>query len=336
MRRIALLLFIGLLINSTFSQSVTGRVVDNSNQPLPGASVYYEGTTIATVTNDNGEFSIAYNNKLARPLVVSYIGLETYFIQDYSVNQHLLISMKLAVNKLREVVIRKDRFSRIEKMKIFKERFIGTTAFGKKTSIQNESEIEFEYDEETFVLKAYSDKPLVIVNPSLGYKINYELYDFEIKFSRLSISSHDILQSYYAGISQYQEIKSNIKIIKHREEAYKGSTVNFYRNLIYGDWSKKEFQLFSQGYIVNPADYFTLTFENDQYKVDVKKQKSIANIVASYGLTYNQKEKSQVIFTTETIYVDQFGNNQTLRGVSFSGAISEKRVGEMLPLNYGM
>lgn len=336
MRRIALLLFLGLQNNITFSQSVTGRVVDNSNQPLPGASVYYEGTTIATVTNDKGEFIIAYNNKLARPLVVSYIGFETYFIQDYTVNQHLMISMQLAVNKLREVVIRKDRFSRNEKMKIFKERFLGTTAFGKKTIVQNEADIEFEYDEETFVLKAYSEKPLVIINPSLGYKINYELYEFEIKFSRLGISSHDIRQSFYAGLSKYEETINSPQTVENREEAYKGSTVNFYRNLIYGDWSKKEFQLFSQGYIVNAADYFTLTFENDQYKVDVKKQKSISNIVASYGLIYNQKEKSQVIFTTETIYVDQSGNNLSLRDVSFLGAISEKRVGEMLPLNYGM
>jgi hypothetical protein len=240
---------------------------------LPSTSVYYDGTTLATLTNENGEFVLAYNSKLNRPLVISYIGYQTVYIQQYSPDQPLIILMEVLENKLREVVIRKDRFSRKEKMKIFKERFLGITDFGMKTVIQNEKDIEFDYDEETFTLKAYSEKPLIIINPSLGYKITYELVDFETKFSCLSINSHAISQSYYAGLSQYEETKNSSKIEKNREKAYKGSVVNFFRNLINGVWGKNEFQLFAKGFLTNPADHFTLTYENDKYKVAVKNQK---------------------------------------------------------------
>lgn len=336
MKKYFTLLFFGLLCNLSYSQYLKGRVLDTSNQPLPSASVFYDGTTLATLTNDNGEFVLAYNSKLSRPLVISYIGYQTVYIQEYTPDQPLIILMEVSENKLREVVIRKDRFSRKEKMKIFKDRFLGTTPFGMKTSIQNESDIEFDYDEKTFVLKAYSEKPLIIINPSLGYKITYELVDFETKFSYLSINSSDISQSYYAGLSQYEETINSSKIIKNREKAYKGSTVNFFRNLINGDWGKNEFQLFTKGFITNPADHFTLTFDNDIYKVDIKKQKLNSDTIASFGLLYDGDKSSKVIFTSETIYVDQFGNNGSLRDVYFSGSISLKRVGDMLPLNYGM
>lgn len=49
-------------------------------------------------------------------------------------------------------------------MAIFKERFLGITPFGLKTIIENEDDIELEFDEEKRMLKAYSDKPLLIIN----------------------------------------------------------------------------------------------------------------------------------------------------------------------------
>lgn len=333
------MLFI-LFSSHSFSQYLKGRVVDTSNQPLPSATVYYDGTTLSTLTNENGEFSLAYDSKLNRPLVISYIGYQTVYIQEYNAKETLSVVMEIAISSLKEVVIKKDRFSRKEKMKIFKERFLGTTSFGTKTIIQNENDIEFEYDEKTFMLKAYSDKPLLILNPSLGYKVTYELVDFETRFSCLSISSQSIIQSYYAGLSHYEEIATNPKTIKHREQAYKGSCVHFFRNLINGVWGKDSFQLFENGYLINPLDDFTVTVEDNKYKITIAKQKfnykTPSNLVALYGVLYDKNERSQIQFNADTIFVDAYGNNLNLREVSYSGAISFKCVGDMLPLNYGM
>ncbi len=330
-----------LLCNLSFSQYIKGTVVDAFNQPLPRANVYYEGTTLSTLTNDKGEFILVYESKLNRPIVVSYIGYSTVYVEDYSLGVDLLIELSVEVNSLKEVVVKKDRFSRKEKMAIFKEHFLGTTPFGQKAIIQNESDIVFDYDESSFILRAYADKPLIIINPSLGYKINYELVDFEIQFTSLTVHPHAVFRSYYAGLSQYEEIENTPKILKKRKEAYRGSTLHFFRNLIHGVWGKDEFTLFVNGNMTNPENHFTITNEGDKFKVAIKRQKleSVNNktdTVAFFSLLFDNKYTSAVQFNADTIYVDPFGNNLSLRAITFSGAIQQKRIGDTLPLNYGL
>ncbi|HEY9114312.1 MAG TPA: TonB-dependent receptor [Bacteroidales bacterium] len=75
-----LLLFAIILCGSaiSFGQSgaVTGVVLDMSDgMPLPGASVVIKGTTIGTVTDINGKFSL--NVEPNTTLVVSYVGYTT-------------------------------------------------------------------------------------------------------------------------------------------------------------------------------------------------------------------------------------------------------------------
>src|SRR5690606_12201457 len=52
---------------------VSGTVVDQSGQPLPGASVVEKGTTNGTQSDFDGNFSIELQNENAI-LVVSYVG----------------------------------------------------------------------------------------------------------------------------------------------------------------------------------------------------------------------------------------------------------------------
>jgi len=55
---------------------ITGKVVDESNQPLPGASVVVKGTNNGTSTDFDGKFSL--NSKTnSGTIVVSFIGYKT-------------------------------------------------------------------------------------------------------------------------------------------------------------------------------------------------------------------------------------------------------------------
>ncbi|MEY2630512.1 MAG: hypothetical protein RLZZ469_1409 [Bacteroidota bacterium] len=337
-------LLFGLILLCTadvFSQYIKGKVVDESQQPLPSATVYYEGTTLATLTDDQGNFILLYNPKVKRPIVVSYMGYVTAYAENYSVEQSLKIIMKQSTNSLREVVIKKDRFTRKEKMAIFKERFLGITSFGLRTDIENEDDIELEYDEEKMMLKAYSNKPLIIINRALGYKINYELVDFEIQFTKVSLNPHTVKRAFYSGYTRFEEIKSSTAVIKNREEAYKGSPLHFFRCLTGYHWGAESFNLFHKGVLTTPADHFTVyKQEDDTFKVLIKKQDEPelkdTDIVAVFGLLYNASERSSVYFNADAIYVDSFGNNLSPRDVSFAGFIQFRRLGDTLPLNYGL
>lgn len=49
-----------LLISISYSQDIIlkGKILDENKSPLPGANVYFEGTTIGTITDVNGYFEL--------------------------------------------------------------------------------------------------------------------------------------------------------------------------------------------------------------------------------------------------------------------------------------
>src|ERR1700748_1412930 len=69
------LLFI-CLANWVFAQTgtVTGRVIDETNEPLPGATVGVKGTRISAAADLNGYFKLSKVPEGKQVLVVSFIG----------------------------------------------------------------------------------------------------------------------------------------------------------------------------------------------------------------------------------------------------------------------
>lgn len=82
--------------------SVSGKVTDGSNQPLPGANIIVKGSTIGAQTDFDGNFSI--NTKTGDVLVVSYLGFVTKEIVVAD-KTRLVISLIEDTNSLDEVVV---------------------------------------------------------------------------------------------------------------------------------------------------------------------------------------------------------------------------------------
>ena len=80
---------------------ITGVVVDEANQPLPGVSIVEKQTKKGTVTDANGQFSIDVNT--GATLVFSFIGFAS---QEVVVGQQttLRVQLKEEMNQLAEVV----------------------------------------------------------------------------------------------------------------------------------------------------------------------------------------------------------------------------------------
>jgi hypothetical protein len=324
-------------LSNSFTQIVKGRVFDENEQPLPGANIYFDGTTIATISDENGNFTLSFGSKLNSILAISFIGYQTQFLTNFDANKELIIHLKTATNSLNEVVIRKDRYTRKQKLQLFRDQFLGRTSISKKAKIENEEDIYFDYDEATKTLKAYSDKPLIIKNDLLGYKITFELVNFEANFYKLSIDSNDIQRSFYAGLSRFEELNSNEKIIKLREKCYKGSQLHFFRNIAANSWEKEGFKLFVGSMQVIPDNHFMVVKEGEKTKVEVKIQiKHLSKSVAIFSVLYHKKLQSKIILETDTFFIDKYGINSNIKDIFFSGYMSEQKVGEMLPVNYGI
>jgi len=77
MKKLLTLIVVFMITGFTYGQgSINGKVVDNTGDPLIGASVFIDGTTTGTITDVDGNFSLKSMNGKVK-LVVSYIGFTT-------------------------------------------------------------------------------------------------------------------------------------------------------------------------------------------------------------------------------------------------------------------
>ena len=106
-----LLLISGILLSaSVFAQgTVTGRILDgDSGEPLPGVNAMIEGTTIGSITDLEGQFTITNVPTGGRSLVLSYVGYETV-TQRINVTSQTInigtVSLNLGAVGLKEVEV---------------------------------------------------------------------------------------------------------------------------------------------------------------------------------------------------------------------------------------
>jgi hypothetical protein len=65
-----------MLLPQEVQRKISGKVTDRSGTSLPGASVVVKGTTVGTITDADGNFSIA-NIPENATLVFSFVGMKT-------------------------------------------------------------------------------------------------------------------------------------------------------------------------------------------------------------------------------------------------------------------
>src|SRR5690606_31838393 len=83
-------------------RTVTGRVLDDTNTGLPGASVVVKGTTIGTATDLNGNFSFQVPSD-ATTLVVTFVGMD--IIEVPVTDGPMSIRMTMAAEEVDAVVV---------------------------------------------------------------------------------------------------------------------------------------------------------------------------------------------------------------------------------------
>jgi outer membrane receptor for ferrienterochelin and colicins len=87
---------------------IKGKIVDENNETLFGANIYWLNTNIGVITNTDGEFSIKKTSETTS-LIISYIGYNTKKI-DIKNDLFLTIQLK-AVEELTEITVSKVKKS---------------------------------------------------------------------------------------------------------------------------------------------------------------------------------------------------------------------------------
>lgn len=223
------------------AQEIGGKVVDTSGAPLSNASVFISNTTLGTITNQNGEFVLHNIPAGAFEVVISYVGYETlvYKISNRS-KSYFLFTLKLKDGNLQNVIVRNYEKNGWERWgRLFINNFIGSSALADHCKLINPQDIGFVYSEKKGVLAAYSQKPIIIINKKLGYRIDFNLEEFRCYFNSKVV--------FFQGYPLFKPLEGNKsqqrKWASKRKEVYEGSVLQFMRALY-------ENKLTEEGFIV--------------------------------------------------------------------------------------
>ncbi|MCG8371953.1 MAG: carboxypeptidase-like regulatory domain-containing protein, partial [Balneolales bacterium] len=178
----------GFVTAQTFE--LKGHLVDSgSGKPLVGAHVFLNKTTIGTVTDEHGAYTLEGIPEGLQLIVFSRVGYKDRAIRiEFPLYQEDYSNLGLeAEPEGFQPVSGSRKWKR--NLRAFKKHLLGTTPNSNEVEILNPEVLNFESYNRSLV--ATANAPLEIVNNALGYKITY--------FLKESISNNEMFSaSFYA------------------------------------------------------------------------------------------------------------------------------------------
>ncbi|KOS06384.1 hypothetical protein AM493_10340 [Flavobacterium akiainvivens] len=340
------------------AQVITGYVHDaETEEPLVGVSVYFDGTTLATVTDETGAFSIKPQQGINKALIFSYIGYEKIVLENpTSYTSRLKVLMKASAETLDEVVITgKTIFSRKQMLRAFRKQFLGDNKGGRSCTIQNEDDIVLYYNSGTNTLHAEAKRPLRIINKYLQYDINFDLAEFEVNYYSTSLEENEIGSAFYAGTTLFKDTSKDGSADKRRRQAYRGSIAHLMRTIYNNDWENQDFDWYVDKEHIAPDSCFAITDSLNYKKITIKElpPMEVPGLTTMQGapgvkdrilkrdftktkyvLMYRQSAQTTINFTMREFYINEYGLFFPFNALLFAGHLGNMRAGDLLPDNY--
>lgn len=225
--------------------AISGTVLDSlTRQPVPFTNVFFANTSFGTMTDEKGNFNLQNFASGKYDLIISFVGYKTVSrpLAFSDQPQTITIYLRPEVIQLNEVVINPNFKQKESDMKLFIDLFIGQNRNSADCKLVNQKEVVAYIDEDLHSLFAFSHKPIEIKNEALGYRLFYELENFEVNFETLTQS--------YAGYPRFEELTSKKlsqqrRWADERKRAYEGSFVHLIhclrKGIVKGPFELREF-----------------------------------------------------------------------------------------------
>jgi hypothetical protein len=351
-----------LLTVQVLAQSglLTGKVRDAvTAEVLPFTHVFINQTTIGTVSDAQGVYTLSQVPVGTHEIIFSFVGYKPYQtriqIKDGESRQ-LDIRLQSDDMQLETVEVKGTRDKEWDKqLKKFEKVFLGSTRFASSTKILNAWILEFKETELNGkdVFTASASQPLEIENQALGYKIYYYL-----KSMASNSEGHNI-----TGELRFEElVSSDPKTVKswnqNRLNAYQGSLRHLVKSLIDGQSEKAGFNLYidKSGYenSMQRTAVFSAQLDKSIKSFATKdivlpgktEDEFIIALKQRLEIHYTQERAALKVYSDITFPVSWLQvNGGILRAnakgillnpsqVIVSGAMYEARVADLLPNNY--
>ena len=344
-----------------FSQTgtISGVVKDaETGETLPFCNVFINNTTVSTVTDMDGAYTLSGLEPGPVELGFSFMGYtaETKSV-TLSPGGKLTVNMALKpfAQDLSDVEIKASRDKSWERdLRKFQNLFIGIDEAAAKTQILNPWVIDFPASTEKNAFLAKADIPLEIENQYLGYKITFNLRDFYDSPTSFRI----------VGAARFEELTPESETQKstwekNRADVYRKSPMNMFRSLLEGTAEREGFYLYGDKAggsasmnmrsdifanelgksvvpykaepLVTPASPPGTYFLNLKGRIEIHYQKGFAQ-------TNTYKDAPYPVSWLEVnggkVKIKENGMILNPQDLTFSGDMDRKRISNLLPLDY--
>ena len=304
-----------------YNQVIKGTIFDNkTKEKIYSASIYFSGTSVGTLSDQNGDFQLDVSKYSSMPLTISAIGYYSVTLKVFSTGKPNLVYMDPKLFELTEVVVNAKSHSRErrENLTIFRNEFLGTTGNAINCEITNEDDIRFKNSADKDTLKAFALKPILITNKALGYKITYYLDKFEYYKPGNSFL-------FMGNIIFIEDSTKKMLYERKRKNAFLGSRMHFFRALWMDD-------LNSAGFTVKNSANETLNYKKIVYQQD--SHTKYLRYHGFIGIAYYSKQPTSFVnFLKVSVFFDANGYFEPY-GISWDGEMSRDRIADMLPYDY--
>lgn len=340
------LFWVILSVNLQAQTVISGVVTDASHNPIPYATVYLAKTTYGVITDDQGAYSLTIPKEGTYRMICSCVGYESFSRILVADTQDKKLDIMLSERNIMisEVTVKDKDVNRKQNYEHFLMRFMGKTLNAPLCKIDNPKDLVVYRDSKDSNLIAYSVKPLIITNSGLGYKIIYDL-----KYFRFNLHTKHLRflgDYYFKDISSRK--RTNSRINRSRLIAYYGSRMHFLRALYSDSLNQENFLLCN----IEPDSCGTKTITHSLKGADLR-LKADSGSMTLYHETpviiyyadnhpelyplpnvYRYREYASRIDFSNTVKVYKDGYYPDAYNISWSGAMGEERVAEMLPYDY--
>lgn len=342
-----LFLFLVLSFNLDAQSVVTGVVADSLNNPVPFASVYLSKTTIGTLTDNNGTYSLTIPQDGAYEMIASCVGYRSESRIIYATGNKQMINVKLYVNMvmLNEITVRSGERYKQKDLYRFIKLFIGETVNSQSCKILNPEDLNLRNDYQNGILKGFSHKPIRIENKALGYTILYDLTDFNFDYNS------GVLK--FTGSPFFQPLTGTLKQNKRWERnrliAYYGSRMHFLRALFSDSVSNENFKIF-ECRIDSATGEWSVIKQAEEDSLRMSYGDTLMTVFDNKPLMIRYTDNHPELFTgllgfQQQVFVSSVTFSDTLRlypngyhfnpySVIWAGEMANERIADMLPFDF--
>ena len=339
--------------------TLTGVVKDaETGEPLPFCSVFVNNTTVATVTDLDGRYTLSGLDAVPLEIGFSFLG---YTAQTRKITLKpgatltINLSMVPLAQELSEQEVKASRDKSWERdLRKFQNLFIGTDEAASQTTLLNPWVIDFPVPTDKGSFIAQADQPIELENRYLGYKITFNLKEFVNAPTAYRIVGAARFELLPAETEAQQALWE-----RNRATIYQRSPMNLFRALQKGTQEREGFYLYGDkaggsasmnlrtDIFANELGKSVVPYKTDplvipgsttgEYllqlkgRIEIHYQKGFAQANtyrdAPYPISWLEVKNGQV-------RVRENGMVLNPEDLVFSGDMDRKRISNLLPLDY--